>query len=219
MGCSLSAEAPDRRPEQEEEEDALPVSLSAESREAIRSSWREIQEDISRVGVIMFVRLFETHPECKDAFFTFRDLNDVNTLRASKELKAHGLRIMYIIEKTVARIDQDDRLDQLILDLGRKHYQYKALPKYYDLMGEEFIHAIHPVLQERWTSDLEEAWKVNRDSVPVHHSHHEERLPAGPEEPQQQLRAARPITWLQQLRTESLNDKMCSENVVFSSHV
>lgn len=57
------------------------------------------------------------------------------------------------------------------------------------------------------------------DSVPVHHSHHEERLPAGPEEPQQQLRAARPITWLQQLSTESLNDKLCSENVVFSSHV
>ncbi|CAI5684860.1 neuroglobin isoform X2 [Oreochromis niloticus] len=160
MGCSLSAEAPDRRPEQEEEEDAVPVSLSAESREAIRSSWKEIQEDISRVGVIMFVRLFETHPECKDAFFAFRDLNDVNALRASKELKAHGLRIMYIIEKTVARIDQDDRLDQLILDLGRKHYQYKALPKYYDLMGEEFIQAIHPVLQERWTSDLEEAWKT-----------------------------------------------------------
>ncbi|CAI5684862.1 neuroglobin isoform X3 [Oreochromis niloticus] len=129
MGCSLSAEAPDRRPEQEEEEDAVPVSLSAESREAIRSSWKEIQEDISRVGVIMFVR------------------------------------IMYIIEKTVARIDQDDRLDQLILDLGRKHYQYKALPKYYDLMGEEFIQAIHPVLQERWTSDLEEAWKDLRPDV------------------------------------------------------
>ncbi|CAI5684861.1 neuroglobin isoform X1 [Oreochromis niloticus] len=165
MGCSLSAEAPDRRPEQEEEEDAVPVSLSAESREAIRSSWKEIQEDISRVGVIMFVRLFETHPECKDAFFAFRDLNDVNALRASKELKAHGLRIMYIIEKTVARIDQDDRLDQLILDLGRKHYQYKALPKYYDLMGEEFIQAIHPVLQERWTSDLEEAWKDLRPDV------------------------------------------------------
>lgn len=33
------------------------------------------------------------------------------------------------------------------------------------LMGEEFIQAIHPVLQERWTSDLEEAWKVNRVDV------------------------------------------------------
>uniref|UniRef100_A0A3Q4G6V0 Neuroglobin-like n=1 Tax=Neolamprologus brichardi TaxID=32507 RepID=A0A3Q4G6V0_NEOBR len=153
MGCSFSAEAPDRRPEQEEEEDALPVSLSAENREAIRSSWREIQEDISRVGVIM---LFETHPECKDAFFTFRDLNDVNTLRASKELKAHGLRIMYIIEKTVARIDQDDRLDQLILDLGRKHYQYKALPKYYDVsvklntVVEICFHSAVTLVQVAW---------------------------------------------------------------------
>ncbi|XP_030577224.1 neuroglobin-like [Archocentrus centrarchus] len=167
MGCSFSAETPDsRRPEEEEEEeeeeegDAVQVSLSAESREAIRQSWRDIQEDISKVGVIMFVRLFETHPECKDAFFAFRDLNDVEALRASKELKAHGLRIMSIIEKTVARIDQDDRLDQLILDLGRKHYRYKALPKYYELMGQEFILAIQPVLNERWTSDLDEAWKT-----------------------------------------------------------
>lgn len=60
MGCSLSAEAPgSRRPEEEEEEeegDAVQVSLNTESREAIRQSWRDIQQDISKVGVIMFVR-------------------------------------------------------------------------------------------------------------------------------------------------------------------
>lgn len=38
---------------------------------------------------------------------------------------------MSFIEKTVARIDQDERLEHLIVDLGRKHYGYSAVPKYY----------------------------------------------------------------------------------------
>lgn len=37
-------------------------------------------------------RLFETHPECKDVFFLFRDVEDLERLRSSRELRAHGLR-------------------------------------------------------------------------------------------------------------------------------
>ena len=37
-------------------------------------------------------RLFETHPECKDVFFLFRDVVDLERLRTSRELRAHGLR-------------------------------------------------------------------------------------------------------------------------------
>lgn len=37
-------------------------------------------------------RLFETHPECKDVFFLFRDVEDLERLRTSRELRAHGLR-------------------------------------------------------------------------------------------------------------------------------
>ncbi|XP_051264236.1 neuroglobin-like [Dicentrarchus labrax] len=168
MGCFPSTEAPGSGPpvdeekeeKEEEEGEAVQVSLSAESRQVIKQSWKEIQDDISRVGVIMFIRLFETHPECKDVFFMFRDVDDLETLRTSRELRAHGLRIMSFIEKTVARIDQDERLDQLILDLGRKHHRYNALPKYYKFVGAEFIRAVQPVLKERWSSDLEEAWKI-----------------------------------------------------------
>uniref|UniRef100_A0A3Q1BCU2 Globin domain-containing protein n=1 Tax=Amphiprion ocellaris TaxID=80972 RepID=A0A3Q1BCU2_AMPOC len=109
-----------------------------------------------------FWRLFDTHPECKDAFLVFRDIDDLETLRNSRELRAHSLSIMSFIEKTVARIDQDELLFELILDLGKKHYQYNVLPKYYQASLAEFIQAVQPVLKEHWSSDLEEAWKVNR---------------------------------------------------------
>lgn len=38
------------------------------------------------------LRLFETHPESKDVFFLFREIDDFQQLKMSKELQAHGLR-------------------------------------------------------------------------------------------------------------------------------
>lgn len=40
-------------------------------------------------------------------------------------------RVMSFIEKSVARLDQSDRLQTLALELGRSHYRYNAPPKYY----------------------------------------------------------------------------------------
>ncbi|AWP16666.1 putative neuroglobin-1-like [Scophthalmus maximus] len=126
----------------------------------IKESWRVIRDDIAKVGIIMFVRLFETHPECKDVFFLFRDVEDLERLRTSRELRAHGLRVMSFIEKSVARLDQLERLEALALELGKSHFHYNAPPKYYSYVGAEFICAVQPILKERWTAELEEAWKT-----------------------------------------------------------
>ncbi|XP_016893094.1 uncharacterized protein LOC107989390 isoform X1 [Cynoglossus semilaevis] len=67
---------------------------------------------------------------------------------------------MSFIEKSVARLDQLDRLEALALELGKSHFHYNASPKYYSYVGAEFICAVQPILKERWTPELEEAWKV-----------------------------------------------------------
>ncbi|KAI1897918.1 hypothetical protein AGOR_G00088230 [Albula goreensis] len=160
MGCAMSGLGLVAKPAGDmKDEDVVVANLSQEQTEMIKESWKVIQEDIAKVGIIMFVRLFETHPECKDVFFLFRDVEDLERLRTSKELRAHGLRVMSFIEKTVARLDQMERLDQLALDLGKAHYRYNAPPKYYSYVGVEFIRAVQPILKEKWTAELEEAWK------------------------------------------------------------
>uniref|UniRef100_A0A8C4NMW6 X globin n=1 Tax=Eptatretus burgeri TaxID=7764 RepID=A0A8C4NMW6_EPTBU len=133
---------------------------SEAQRKLVKDSWQALQQDIARVGVIIFVRLFETHPECKDIFFQFRDMDDPHKLKRSKQLKTHGLRVMSFIEKTVARLEQEDVLETLILDLGRKHFRYNAPAKYYMFVGLEFIDTIRPFFKDKWTPELEEAWKV-----------------------------------------------------------
>ncbi|KAJ8409038.1 hypothetical protein AAFF_G00240590 [Aldrovandia affinis] len=161
MGCAISGLSLVAKPAGDiRDEDVAVVNLTLQQIEMIKESWKVIQEDIAKVGIIMFVRLFETHPECKDVFFLFRDVEDLERLRTNKELRAHGLRVMSFIEKSVARLDQLERLDQLALDLGRGHYRYNAPPKYYGYIGVEFIRAVQPILKERWTDEMEEAWKA-----------------------------------------------------------
>ncbi|XP_077411475.1 x globin [Vanacampus margaritifer] len=134
--------------------------LSQDQIDMIKESWKVIKDNITKVGIIVFVRLFETHPECKDVFFLFRDVKDLERLRTSRELRAHGLRVMSFIEKSVARLDQPERLEVLAVELGKSHYHYNAPPKYYSYVEAEFLNAVQPILKDRWTAELEEAWKT-----------------------------------------------------------
>ncbi|XP_033915060.3 neuroglobin-1-like [Acipenser ruthenus] len=136
-----------------------PLPLSEAQKDLIRESWKILHEDIARVGIIMFIRLFETHPECKDVFFMFREIDDLQELRMSKELQAHGLRVMSFIEKSVARLSQEDKLEQIVFELGRSHCRYSASPKYYEYVGVQFISAVKPIVKENWTQEVEESWK------------------------------------------------------------
>ncbi|KAM4624744.1 x globin [Polymixia lowei] len=158
MGCAISGLAP--KPSVEGNTEAAVAHLSEDQIQMIKESWKVIRDDIAKVGIIMFVRLFETHPECKDVFFLFRDVEDLERLRTSRELRAHGLRVMSFIEKSVARLDHLERLEALAVELGKSHYRYNAPPKYYSYVGAEFICAVQPILKERWTPELEEAWKT-----------------------------------------------------------
>ncbi|XP_051242523.1 x globin [Dicentrarchus labrax] len=162
MGCAISGLAAKAEfGERNTEDAAVAAAYPREDQiQMIKESWKVIRDDIAKVGIIMFVRLFETHPECKDVFFLFRDVEDLERLRSSRELRAHGLRVMSFIEKSVARLDQLERLEALALELGKSHYHYNAPPKYYSYVGAEFICAVQPILKERWTAELEEAWKT-----------------------------------------------------------
>ncbi|XP_076127910.1 cytoglobin-2-like [Alosa pseudoharengus] len=158
MGCPISTLA--SKPAVDTSEEIALVNLTDSQKEIIKESWSSIQRDITRAGIILFVRLFESHPECKEVFFEFREVDDVEMLRVNKELRAHGLRVMSFIEKSVARLDEPERLEMLAFDLGRKHYNYRAIPKYFMYVMPEFIRAIQPILKGGLTPELEDAWKA-----------------------------------------------------------
>ncbi|ETE63754.1 hypothetical protein L345_10481, partial [Ophiophagus hannah] len=46
-------------------------------------------------------------------------------------------RVMSFIEKSVARLDQEDKLEILAFELGKNHFHYKAPPNYYEVRGRK----------------------------------------------------------------------------------
>ncbi|XP_046580589.1 non-symbiotic hemoglobin 1-like [Haliotis rubra] len=123
----------------------------------VLESWQIIQEDISKVGVVMFMKLFETHPDVQDVFYPFKGQSSED-LKYSSQLKSHALRVMGTVEKCLARINDPKKLVELLHDLGARHVMYNARVDYIDLIGPQFIWAIQPVVGDKWNPELEQAW-------------------------------------------------------------
>uniref|UniRef100_T1IE76 Globin domain-containing protein n=1 Tax=Rhodnius prolixus TaxID=13249 RepID=T1IE76_RHOPR len=68
--------------------------------------------------------------------------------------KCDEIMVMAFVQKAVARLHEPEKLDQLLKELGKKHYGYKAKAKYVDLVGPQFIQAIQPSLQNEWSPEV-----------------------------------------------------------------
>lgn len=83
------------------------------------------------------------------------------------------ISVMSFIEKSVARLDQQDRLEALAQELGKSHYHYSAPPKYYSVRPHQ------PITRQRRRAAL-----FNEDLTPppsVRWSRIHQCCPAHPE--------------------------------------
>lgn len=132
--------------------------LTANEIKLLKEMWSVVKDDISKVGVITFVSLFETHPEVQDVFMSFRTKN-TSDLEYNHILRAHALRVMGTVDKCIFRLDNRDKLRDLMMDLGIRHQNYSVKIEYIDLMGPQFISSIKPHLENMWTEEHERAWE------------------------------------------------------------
>ncbi|XP_060071947.1 uncharacterized protein LOC132551816 [Ylistrum balloti] len=126
-------------------------------RELVVQTWGIIQEDMARVGVVMFMKLFETHPDVQDVFMPFKGQSKED-LKHSSQLKAHALRVMNTVEKCLGRMNEPAKLQEMLHDLGTRHVMYSAKVDYIDLIGPQFIWAIQSSVGDQWTPEVEQAW-------------------------------------------------------------
>ncbi|ESO86863.1 hypothetical protein LOTGIDRAFT_72750, partial [Lottia gigantea] len=141
----------------EPHEDETKPSLTDRQKELVLESWQIVQGDLDKVGVDMFMRLFQTQPDVQDVFVPFKG-KSADDLKDSKQLKSHATRVMGTVEKSLANIEDPKRLEQMLSDLGARHVMYNAKVDYIDLIGPQFIWAIQPVVDEKWTPEMEQAW-------------------------------------------------------------
>jgi len=62
------------------------------------------------------------------------------------------------VQRAVFRLNEPEKLDAFLRELGRKHVAYGANVEYIDYIGTQFLSAIRPSLGDHWSSEMEEAW-------------------------------------------------------------
>ena len=62
-------------------------------------------------------------------FVHFRGLS-AEELRNNKTLRDHGLRVLNTLDKCISRVDELDRLEKLLFELGQKHVMYNIKVEY-----------------------------------------------------------------------------------------
>ncbi|GAB6022446.1 hypothetical protein CHUAL_006559 [Chamberlinius hualienensis] len=139
-------------------EEIIITELDEKQKLVIVETWKELEANISKVGVITFLKLFETHPDVQDYFPNLTGIASED-LKHSKQLQSHALKVMGFIQKVVARLHEPSKLTSLIRQLGKNHFLYGAKPAYIEFVGPQFLYAIKPSLEEKWTEDVENAWR------------------------------------------------------------
>ncbi|KAJ8320544.1 hypothetical protein KUTeg_002131 [Tegillarca granosa] len=135
----------------------IPEPLTEEQKQLLQDAWISLKNDMAKIGVVTFIRLFETHPEVQDAFLPFQQLTK-SDLEQSVILRSHALRVMGTVDKCLSRAHKPEKLQELMLELGSRHSTYNAKADFFEMVGQQFLHAIQPHLGDRWTPEMEQAW-------------------------------------------------------------
>ncbi|XP_077990370.1 neuroglobin-like [Glandiceps talaboti] len=147
MGCNSSSSKQDK------------PNLSLEQKRLIADSWKELHIDLERIGMLMFMGIFDTHPETRRFFqFAYSTEETDGDSKNRQRLREHGLRFMNLVKKLLAYVNDDERFDNLLIDLGRRHKDYSADIDMISIFEEQFIISIRPTLKHSWDPNVEEAW-------------------------------------------------------------
>lgn len=136
--------------------DNIPV-LTAMEKKVLKTSWKAIKRKMDKVGQGTFLELFSAYPDSQDVFRRFRG-DDLIALEQSVELVQHGERVMAMVEVIIQSLDSYQNMWDILIQLGRQHFLYGALPMYMELMGPHFVIAVRQTIGQDWYEALEYHW-------------------------------------------------------------
>ena len=111
----------------------------------IRDSHARLVTEVVRIGQAFYKDLFNRIPEARPLF---RD-----------DLEGQGMRFMSAIHVIVDNLDDIDRMEAEVDKLAAGHAAMAIRPEWYQQMQEALIDTFAVALGERFSNDMELAWR------------------------------------------------------------
>jgi len=136
-----------------EQEDS---SISPQDIKVIRETWSVLaSRGEEAIGVYLFRQIFTIAPEALQ-MFPFR--NEPNTYD-SPALKKHATGVVRTLGTAINGLENLPLLAPKLKELGLRHLQYGVVPSHYPVVGKALLNTIEYVLDSKYNSQVERAWK------------------------------------------------------------
>jgi hemoglobin-like flavoprotein len=112
-----------------------------------------------KVGGLTMLKLFELEPATKKIFGFSKD-----TVLTAQELEKtgaiiHAVRMIHMIDAALSMLGTDlELLNEIMLDLGKRHMGYGVSADHFPAMGNALVFAMSKVLGSTWNQMTENAW-------------------------------------------------------------
>ncbi|EDV21775.1 uncharacterized protein TRIADDRAFT_59832 [Trichoplax adhaerens] len=108
------------------------MAPTAQDLQTIRETWALVAPDLKKHGTVLFLRLFEQHPDVQRLFEKIKDVPH-DQLATNENFVFHTTRVMETIDHAVKGIDNLPALTVLLKQLGSSHAQYNVKKEYFKI--------------------------------------------------------------------------------------
>ncbi|KAL4237215.1 hypothetical protein ACF0H5_001934 [Mactra antiquata] len=149
----------------------LKACLTAEQINNVQSSWNLIKHDLPNLGLIVFIRFFETEPSMKSVFPKIVQMNQDNKLESNIDrdmLQKHAVTVLEGLGAAVECLDDSHFLNGVLISLGQTHVQRQVKPHMLKKLWPSLHYGLQQVLQDAYTKQVSDAWKRVFDYICVY---------------------------------------------------
>ncbi|CAC5426147.1 unnamed protein product [Mytilus coruscus] len=152
MGCTYSEVRFDNPDAQ------ITSFVSEEEVKLVLDSWIILRND-TNVGLHIFKRFFQMHPEFKK-LFTEQMMVEDNDLKVNEEkLRHHGNIVMEGLGAAVESLDDSVFLSNVLVTMGESHARHNVKPEMVILLWPAIRDAFNGCLGSDFTSQMATAWE------------------------------------------------------------
>ena len=120
--------------------------MTPEQKDLVQSTFADVAPIADTAAKLFYSKLFELDPKLKSLF--------------KGDMEEQGRKLMKIIGTAVNGLDKLDEIVPVVEDLGKRHVGYGVKDKDYTTVGTALLWTLKQGLDDKFTSDVEEAWTV-----------------------------------------------------------
>ncbi|KAK3092881.1 hypothetical protein FSP39_008346 [Pinctada imbricata] len=140
----------------------LNTYLTSRQIHLVQDTWEEIKDDLAKLGVIVFLRFFETEPGLKSLFPKIVQMNSENQLEWDIDkdmLQKHAVTVMEGLGAAVESLEESDFLNSVLVSIGQTHIKRQVKPQMLKRLWPSLNYGLKQVLQAKYTKEVNEAWR------------------------------------------------------------